>query len=72
MKKNFLLILVFINPIILTYILLILLNLLEKIPMESFWNLTYFDSVEYMRKYLYISTILGTYLLYKEESNKNK
>ncbi|OLR64492.1 hypothetical protein BIV18_02480 [Peptoniphilus porci] len=72
MKKKFLLILVFINPFVLTYILLILLNLLEKIPMHTFLNLRYFDSVEYMRNYLYISTILGTYLLYKEELNKNK
>lgn len=71
MKKKFLLILVFISPIILSFVILILDRFLNALP-GSFFNMRFWEEVSFMEKYLYVSTILGTYLLFKEESNKNK
>lgn len=71
MKKKFLLILVFISPIILSLVILILYKFLNVLP-GSLFNMSFWDEAEFMKKYLYASTILGTYLLYKDEANKNK
>lgn len=71
MKKKFLLILVFISPIILSFLILILDRFLNVIPI-SFFNMRFWEEAEFMKKYLYISTILGTYLLYKDYSDKDK
>lgn len=71
MKKKFLLILVFISPIILSFVILILDRFLNALP-GSFFNMRFWEEVRFMEKYLYVSTILGTYLLFKEESNKNR
>lgn len=71
MKKKFLLILVFISPIILSFVILILDRFLNALP-GSFFNMRFWDEVEFMKKYLYASTILGTYLLYKDYSDKDK
>lgn len=71
MKKKFLLILVFISPIILSFVILSLDRFLNALP-GSFFNMRFWDEVEFMKKYLYASTILGTYLLYKDYSDKDK
>ena len=71
MKKKFLLILVFISPIILSFVILIFDRFLNALP-GSFFNMRFWEEVSFMEKYLYVSTILGTYLLFKEESNKNR
>lgn len=71
MKKKFLLILVFISPIILSFSILIIDRFLNVLTI-SFFNMRFWEEAEFMKKYLYASTILGTYLLYKDEANKNK
>lgn len=71
MKKKFLLMLVFVSPIILSFLILILDRFLNVIPI-SFFNMRFWEEAEFMKKYLYISTILGTYLLYKDYSDKDK
>ena len=71
MKKKFLLVLVFISPIILSFVILILDRFLNALP-GSFFNMRFWDEFEFMKKYLYASTILGTYLLYKDYPDKNK
>lgn len=71
MKKKFLLILVFISPIILSFVILILDRFLNALP-GSFFNMRFWEEVSFMEKYLYLSTILGTYLLYKDYSDKDK
>ena len=70
MKKKFLLLL-FISPLILSFVILILDRFLDVLP-GSFFNMRFWDEVEFMKKYLYASTILGTYLLYKDYSDKDK
>ena len=71
MKKKFLLMLVFVSPIILSFLILILDRFLNVLPI-SFFNMRFWEEAEFMKKYLYASTILGTYLLYKDYSDKNK
>lgn len=71
MKKKFLLILVFISPIILSFVILIFDRFLNALP-GSFFNMRFWEEVSFMEKYLYVSTILGTYLLYKDYSDKDK
>lgn len=71
MKKKFLLILVFISPIILSFVILILYRFLNVLSC-SFFNMRFWEEAEFMKKYLYASTILGTYLLYKDHSDKDK
>lgn len=71
MKKKFLLMLVFVSPIILSFLILILDRFLNVLPI-SFFNMRFWEEVEFMKKYLYASTILGTYLLYKDYSDKDK
>ncbi|MDU6742777.1 MAG: hypothetical protein E6439_00495 [Peptoniphilus harei] len=71
MKKKFLLMLVFVSPIILSFLILILDRFLNVLPI-SFFNMRFWEEAEFMKKYLYASTILGTYLLYKDYSDKDK
>lgn len=71
MKKKFLLMLVFVSPIILSFLILILDKFLNVLPI-SFFNMRFWEEAEFMKKYLYASTILGTYLLYKDYSDKDK
>ena len=71
MKKKFLLMLVFVSPIILSFLILILDRFLNVLPI-SFLNMRFWEEAEFMKKYLYASTILGTYLLYKDYSDKDK
>ena len=71
MKKKFLLMLVFVSPIILSFLILILDRFLNVLPI-SFFNMRFWEEAEIMKKYLYASTILGTYLLYKDYSDKDK
>lgn len=63
--------LVFVSPIILSFLILILDRFLNVLPI-SFFNMRFWEEAEFMKKYLYASTILGTYLLYKDYSDKDK
>lgn len=71
MKKKFLLLLVFVSPLILSFVILFLDRFLNALPC-SFFNMRFWEEAEFMKKYLYLSTILGTYLLYKDYSDEDK